>query len=445
MNPNDDTALVMRAWRGDEGAIDDLGRRHGPALHALIVAQGGEQGANETLDAMLEKARTQIRQCETPADAGLWLAGLVRDFAPKRGAGTKGGMLARIRGLPPGPREALMLRLVAGLPAWDAALYVGGTTEDVRADLERGAEMVVGRSLDAAARDYLEDPGQEPVEAIRALEKAVVHHAYVPKKAPTELPWRKLFAGVAVLLVAAAVAFFLMKPEADPDGWLVVWTYGAEGSERLRPGEWFETGEGRRARLTVDALGHVDLEPNSRVAVMESDGTTQRVKLERGALEATIRGRPRSFAIQTPAGTVVDLGCAFFLEIDEEGHGKVRVTEGSVEIHDPRGHRAFVPAGAAVELGPEDGIPYFEDAPEALHGVAAVSEQALVAAMSAVHPSDSLTLFHLLGRVDDEARGLLIVRLQELVPLPEGVDEEDVLALEPSALAAWEARLREEW
>jgi ferric-dicitrate binding protein FerR (iron transport regulator) len=446
MTQQQDTALIMRACRGDGGAFEELGRLYGPALHALIVGQGGEQGANETLQAVLDRAREGVATFGDPSGAGPWLVRLVHDFAPKRAPKGGSGAFAAIRDLPPGRRDALLLRLMARVDGWEIARLLGEEPDRIREDLASGAAVVLGRQVTSDERAYLMDPEATSAAAVRSLESSLERLRFVPRKPPRELPWRKIFVGVALLIVAAGVGLYLSRPKTNPSDWLVVWTYGAEGSVRLSPGQWFETGADRRARLAVGDVGHVDLEPGSRIVVRDG-AEGWRMDLERGAVAAEIHAKPRRFSIHTPAGTVVDLGCAFFLELPADGDGFVNVTEGQVEMAYADGSKCFLPTGARVELhksGPP-GIPYFPEAPEALRDVDPTGENALVAAMSAEAPADTLTLFHLLPRVDEESRSLIVVRISELVPLPDGVQTEAIVALDPKALAAWERRLREEW
>src|SRR5436305_8200413 len=77
---------------------------------------------------------------------------------------------------------------------------------------------------------------------------------------------------------------------------------------------------------------------------------------------------PRLFFVDTPAGTAVDLGCAYTLAVDSTGNGLIHVTGGYVEF-DRDGRRSIVPLGFLAEMrrggGVGPGTPHAEDAPYA--------------------------------------------------------------------------------
>ena len=120
-------------------------------------------------------------------------------------------------------------------------------------------------------------------------------------------------------------------------------------------------------RLEAEDIGRVDLAANSILRTTNS----KRLSLQRGELHAFIWAPAREFVVETPSARAVDLGCEYTLNVDEKGDGVLRVSMGWVafQIGD---REAFIPAGATCATrkhgGP--GIPYFEDASEALrHGV----------------------------------------------------------------------------
>src|SRR5262249_26888439 len=76
------------------------------------------------------------------------------------------------------------------------------------------------------------------------------------------------------------------------------------------------------------------------------------------------------------------------------------------------------------------GIPWFEDAPDALRVALAAYERGDRAALSevlkAARPRDGLTLWHLMTRASAD-RGAVCDRFAETVGLPEGVTREGML------------------
>jgi len=271
--------------------------------------------------------------------------------------------------------------------------------------------------------DYLWDrAGSDP--EIEELERMLRPHAY---RRPARR-WR--WAALAAAVVVAVAYGVWSRPGNDTrPAWDVEWLQG-DGAARLPVGEWLETGAAR-ARVTVADIGHVDLEPGSRVRLVGTGAHEHRLELARGKLEALVYAPPRLFVVETPSATAVDLGCAYSLEVDETGRGSLSVLSGHVEL--AGAFTCIVPDGAACTLRPGNpGVPYFRDAPAPLRDV-----EDLAAALAAARPRDTLTLWHLLPRVKDNDRARVCDRLAELAPLPDGVAREAILALDDDALEAW--------
>src|SRR5437868_2751808 len=66
-----------------------------------------------------------------------------------------------------------------------------------------------------------------------------------------------------------------------------------EGNGRLAVGEWLETDATSRAQINVANIGRVEIEPNSRVRLVETNATEHRLAMTRGGLHATISAPPR--------------------------------------------------------------------------------------------------------------------------------------------------------
>jgi len=290
---------------------------------------------------------------------------------------------------------------------------------------------------------YLWDRSGPPDSEVQQLEGLLGRYRFGARR-------RRRFmflAAAALLLAAAGVA--LWRPTEAPDGapsWEVEWLAGAGGG-RLAVGDWLETDDASRARITVADIGRVDLDPRSRVRLVGTGQQEHRLELERGKLHAWVVAPPRLFVVDTPAATAVDLGCAYILEVDERGDGLLIVTTGYVELQDGGGIASLVPGGAACSMrkGRGPGVPYRQHAPEALRDVDAGNARAVSAALEAARERDTLTLWHLLLRVDEPTRTAVYDRMAALAPPPNGVTREEVLALDAAALQRWRATLSSHW
>ncbi len=302
------------------------------------------------------------------------------------------------------------------------------------------------------------------------IEKSLVESARTKHHNTATLPspprfkffdgWRRLaVAGVAAcfVLLAGAVWFYLAPPRA---GWEVSSLagdpridsepIGAKG--RLVVGDWLETGEGERAQIKVANIGQVEVDPHTRIRLVETRVTEHRLELQRGRMHAKIWAPPRLFFVNTPSAVAADLGCAYTLEVDENGGSILHVTSGWVAL-ETGARESFVPAGAACVTRPGvgPGTPYFEDAPATL--ITALSKldfdnggaEALDLILFNARKRDTLTLWHLLARVGETERALVYDRMAALVPPPANVTREGVMRLDREMLNSWKDQLESTW
>jgi hypothetical protein len=175
-------------------------------------------------------------------------------------------------------------------------------------------------------------------------------------------------------LAAAAVLLFLLIARAERSAWDVtalagrplIGTTRLAASGRLRVGDWLQTDDSSRALIAVGRIGQVEVRPDTRVQLVVAKANEHRLALARGTIDAKVDAVPRLFFVETPAGTAIDLGCAYTLETDSLGKGLLHVTGGQVEFQS--GLRASrVPLGALAQIRPTGpGTPYVDDAPAPL-------------------------------------------------------------------------------
>ena len=265
----------------------------------------------------------------------------------------------------------------------------------------------------------------------------------------------------AVIIMAVTASLFLFRPNGNEAGgqWNVArlggtpridtQTIGDAG--KLRVGQWLETDATSRARIEVATIGNVEIDPNSRVRLLETNPEEHRLELQRGRLSAVISAPPKLFFVNTPSGVAEDLGCAYTLEVDDAGDSTLHVTLGWVAL-ELSGRESTVPAGAACAmkrgLGP--GTPYFEDATQAFKTALARFDfagnqnertPALASVLSEARPRDAMTLWYLLLRVDANNRAGVYDRMAELITPPQDVTRDGVLNLDPKMLESWRDQL----
>ena len=257
-------------------------------------------------------------------------------------------------------------------------------------------------------------------------------------------PWRRWY---WVPLAAAAVFVLVMIGRSiKPTAWDVtalagrplIGTHRLAASGRLRVGDWLQTDDSSRALVAVGRIGQVEVQPDTRVQLVVARADEHRLALAHGTIAAKVDAVPRLFFVETPAGTAIDLGCAYTLATDSLGKGVLHVTAGEVEFQ--TGLRsARVPLGALIQIRPTTGpgIPYVDDAPPPFvralmtfdYEPRGTRARAIRTVLALARPQDALSLWHLLQRVDPSLRGLVYDRLATLVPPPPGVTRLGAIAL----------------
>ena len=270
---------------------------------------------------------------------------------------------------------------------------------------------------------------------------------------------RTLAAAFATVLFALVAGGVWLYVRAQRPWWEVSRVEGAPRVSsslinergRLRVGEWLETDASSRAEIAVADIGQVEVEPNTRVRLVETRLTEHRLELERGTLHARIWAPPRLFFVNTPSAVAADLGCAYTLEVDDEGRGLLHVTSGYVAL-ETETRESTVPAGAAclTRPGAGPGTPFFEDAPEQfVESLAKLDfendRESLDAVLMWARRRDTLTLWHLLSRVGTEDRARVYEQLAALSPPPDGVTRDGINNLDRTMLDAWKSSLEKDW
>jgi hypothetical protein len=278
--------------------------------------------------------------------------------------------------------------------------------------------------------------------------------------------WQPAFAGalVALLLVAgfAVLRIYLQESRrfwqvARLDGAPTIGSSRMAEKGRLAVGQWLETDGASRAQIEVGSIGQVEIDPNTRVRLVETKPTEHRLELAHGKMSARIWAPPRLFFVDTPSAVAADLGCAYTLEVDDQGAGLLHVTSGWVALQ-LKDRESMVPAGAtcATRPGTGPGTPYFDDASENFRTALAkldfgyaVDIPELQGPLDVVliesRPRDTLTLWHLLSRVQETDRARVYERMAVLAPPPDGVTREGVLQLNEQMLQLWKDKLEKVW
>lgn len=271
---------------------------------------------------------------------------------------------------------------------------------------------------------YLWDRSGPPDPEVQRLEKLLSPFALRARRSRTPL-W--LAAAAAAVLILGAAAWQWTRQPAK-SAWQAVRIYDGQPSapSDVYTGQHIAVDSRSRIELRADSVGQVQLESGAEVYVRESSPTRQLLSLRRGVLHARIWAPPSHFAVDTPAVRAVDLGCAYTLETQLNGDGRLSVQMGWVAF-DHQKLESFIPAGAACRVygdrGP--GIPWFEDASPSFQSALSKWERTaapadLASILDNARSHDALTLWHLLSRVPADQRAEVYDRFAQLAKLPPG-------------------------
>jgi len=291
--------------------------------------------------------------------------------------------------------------------------------------------------------EYLWDKSGEPDPEVERLEKLLAPLGHRAGKTPQWSQARNRWLYPALAIAASVIlilgAAWMFEQRTRP-AWRVASLEGAPSVTRLAKGQSLRTDAHSRARLDMENVGEVELEPNSRLSVVAVKPDEQRLALERGTIHALIWAPPGRFYVDTPSAQAVDLGCQYTLRVDSSGAGLVQVSVGWVAFESD-GRESFIPATAAcvTRPGKGPGIPYYEDAPrelvEAVHHFDVYGDVASVGTvLSDSRTRDAITLWHLLRRVPATDRGRVYDRLAQLITAPPNVTRDGVESGDPKMI-----------
>jgi hypothetical protein len=239
------------------------------------------------------------------------------------------------------------------------------------------------------------------------------------------------------------------------DGAPRIGTEQISNNGRLAIGEWLETDGTSRAQIDVATIGNVDIEENSRVRLLQSRADEHRLELVRGKMSARIWAPPRLFFVDTPSAVAADYGCAYTLEVKDDGGSLLHVTSGWVAL-ESKDRETLVPANASCETRPGvgPGTAYYNDASQAFREAltkvdfevdATVRSAALTSVLDHARMKDTLTLWYLFKRFEGRDRERLYDKLASFVPPPSGATREGMLQLNEKMMDQWQQVLGFTW
>ena len=314
--------------------------------------------------------------------------------------------------------------------------------------------------------DWVTNPEAAPDAFEAGLERTLAPARYDSAARPLRLPdepahaapRKRILIAAAVLVAGVAITWLAVRAARDdqvtpaPGAFEIV---GSSGDVQWDPAKSLACGAGGAARLRIGSIGTVELSEHSKLALEKGDADGYRVFLERGTLTASIFAAPRLFAVGTPSGLAVDLGCVYRTHVEDDGSARIEVVSGRVSF-EADGVHALVPSGAECRARPGSGpgLPRWTDAGPELCSALAYFEraserkdrtEAIAGLLEAAEKRDSLTLFHLLERAQVPERDRILARLESFGAIPATIERARLLAGDAEAFKTLREALRATW
>jgi hypothetical protein len=305
--------------------------------------------------------------------------------------------------------------------------------------------------------DYLWDRSAPVDPVVVRLEETLGPLAFDPARRPLVLPvrrslrWPWIFGAAAVLLVALGMTTFswrLRWPAGQ--AWTMTLQSGAGSrtASALEVGRSLDVGDSE-AHIGIARLGAMRAQPGTALRLQATATDRHVLAVDRGKIEVRLWAPPGRFVIETPSGTVIDLGCAFKLIIDDRST-TVLVRSGWVQV-DNGIDEALIPEGAVsiMTARSRPTTPIYEDAPPAFIGAVRTIEEPgsdrepwMSRLLEHARQRDVYTLLMLIERGLPQAEAARIAaRAAQLVPPPPHVDLDAVARGDRRALSAWYGQL----
>ncbi len=303
---------------------------------------------------------------------------------------------------------------------------------------------------------YLWDPRSEAHDAVEALERRLAVFRFDPERRALVIPHRTTVSAGRLLTGLALAAGILIAAGWSVAAWRWSWPAGQAwpvkssampATPPLAVGSTLQVSAGQEAVVGIARIGTMRVRGDSAVTLRTTNSNRHRLTMEKGAIHVRVWAPPMSVLLQTPSGSVSDLGCEFELTVSSESSA-VRVVSGWVQLENGA-DETLVPAGASSEMtsSAAPGVPVYDDAPaqfreavRTLERSSGNTDEAVQQIVRLARKRDVLTLLMLVWR-DSPGMASLAARAAELWPPPAGVTVSAVVDGDREAFWRWHSTL----
>ena len=259
-----------------------------------------------------------------------------------------------------------------------------------------------------------------------------------------EIDNNKLFtiAGIISIITLGVTLAFIIFDQSSPSFWTVERISGYPVIESkvladedvINFGEKLFTDSESRARLKVGTIGEIDIDPGSEVQIIETNSSEHKLILSKGKISARTWVTPKFFSIKTPSAVVKDLGCIYYLSVNEKSLTTLNVKSGWV-LMENNNRKSLLPEETSCysDITKGVGTPFSNNATnlfkESLYKLNFENGSAaeLEIVLSESRKEDLVSMVHLLKSLDEESRGKIYDRIAILFKLPQRITREGII------------------
>lgn len=208
-------------------------------------------------------------------------------------------------------------------------------------------------------------------------------------------------------------------------------------TDSITEGAWIVTDTLSKAEIKLGNIGSVIIEPGSKVRVLNTAAGNKRLGLEYGSLDVKVETQPKTFFVETPSATAVDLGCSYKITVDSSGDGILFVRSGMVSLQSDK-RESLVPAGkyciTKKDFGP--GTPFREDiSPEMKNALmqfdfGECASSCIKTIVKHAQKSDAVTLLNILPRADKQYKPIIYEKVAYFCPPPKKIPYDSIPKLD---------------
>lgn len=266
---------------------------------------------------------------------------------------------------------------------------------------------------------------------------------------PSITPGFKKGLGWAITTIAILIAIYLIIVSGlnDWEASLQSGTVSISGEELtgefgLSTGEVLMTGNNSSVKIIIPDVGNISVEQNTEFKRLDNKHSAELIS---GKVKVNCSGAEEFFTLQIPASTISNYypGSIYTVNVKADKSGRIFVKSGWINI--TYKEKEIIAAydyyidfdatsGASMPYNKNSDSEFINAVSELLH---TKSEMYIERIVSLATPLNALTLWNLFKFISPAKRLLVYRKLNELVPHPTSITNEDILNLDSDKLQTW--------